>query len=906
MALETGARVGPYEIVGSLGAGGMGEVYRARDARLGRDVALKILPDLFASDSERVARFSREAQVLAALNHQNIAAIYGLEGDSADAATPRALVMELVEGPTLAERIAEGPIPLVDALPLAAQIAQALEAAHDLGIIHRDLKPANIKLRPDGTIKVLDFGLAKIADPAVEASSQIGATYSPTVSLGATRAGMILGTAAYMAPEQARGRPVDKRADVWAFGAVFYEMLTGSKAFPGDDISDTLATVIKFEPDWSRLPTDTPPSIRRLIKRCLTKDPKLRLRDCGSALIDIHDAQSGADASENPDGVAVAGPSAQRRWLPVAAIVALAIAGAGAWVVVGGRSPSPQPQLTRRISLTVPEGFDLPINAGTLLALSPDGRTLLYRVGRGTDRLWHRREFEQFESIALPSLDAASSPVFSPDGLWLIAEVGGALKKQTLAGGPAQTLATTTGPVRSGSWGADGRIFMSQGATGGSLLELSPTGGPPTTIFTAGTQQRATYPQALPDVGAVLFTLGGGTALERHDLHVLRLATKEHWKVMDDAALGRVVATGHLIFVRSGTLWAVPFDRSRLQAIGTPVPVIEGIRVEAGGAIQFDIAQDGTLAYIPGSANSGRERMLAFVGADGQAERLSAPVREYSGATLSPDATRAAVQIATGDSADVWVVELARGTITRVTTEQGFDGNPLWSRDGKAVLFASSRQGRWTLNRRTADGTGSVDTLATFDAGVSSVWPTSWSKDGQTLIVTVDDGVGALADGKWRPLIDTPVREWHGTVSPDGRLIAYSSEESGTLEVYLQRFPELGDRRTVSVGGGYWSTWSADGRTLFYLRGGPPREIMRVAVESTPDGRTVIGQPQLHGQWRSFSARIGPRYYDLAADGRLLVIQNELAAGDTASSRQINVVFNWFEELRRLVPIPTR
>jgi dipeptidyl aminopeptidase/acylaminoacyl peptidase len=404
----------------------------------------------------------------------------------------------------------------------------------------------------------------------------------------------------------------------------------------------------------------------------------------------------------------------------------------------------------------------------------------------------------------------------------------------------------------------------------------------------------------------VLFTLGGATALERHDLHVLRLATKEHWTVMDDAAWGRVVATGHLIFVRSGTLMAVPFDRSRLQAIGTPVPVVEGIRVEAGGAIQFDIAQDGTLAYIPGSASGGRDRRLAFLGADGRPTPLSAPVREYTGVALSPDGARAAVQIATRDGADVWVVELARGAITRVTTEEGFDGNPLWSRDGNAVIFASSRQGRWALNRRSADGTGSVDTLATFDAGVSNVWPTSWSKDGQTLIVTVDDGVGLLADGKWRPLIDTPVTEWHGAVSPDGRLIAYSSEESGTLEVYVQRFPELGDRRPVSVGGGYWSTWSPDGRTLFYLRGGPPREIMRVAVQSTPDGRTVIGQPQLHGQWRNFSARIGPRYYDLAADGRLLVIQSVPADGGTTSARQINVVFNWFEELRRLVPIPTR
>jgi hypothetical protein len=490
--------------------------------------------------------------------------------------------------------------------------------------------------------------------------------------------------------------------------------------------------------------------------------------------------------------------------------------------------------------------------------------------------------------------------------LSVIAEVDGALKKHAIAGGPPQTLATT-GPIRGADWGADGRILVGLTATAGRLLELSPSGGEPATIFTAGPQQRASYPQLLPDVGAVLFTLGGATALERHDLYVLRLATKEHWKVMDDAALGRVVATGHLIFVRSGTLMAVPFDRSRLQAVGTPVPVIEGIRVESGGAIQFDIAQDGTLAYIPGSANSGRDRRLAFLSADGQPTALPTPVREYTGVALSPDGTRAAVQIATGNSADVWVVELARGALTRVTTEQGFDGNPLWSQDGKAVIYASNREGRWTLNRRSADGTGGVDTLATLDAGVSNVWPTSWSRDGQTLVATVDDGVGVFVGGRgpWKPLIDTPVTEWHGAVSPDGRLIAYTSQESGTAEVYLQRFPDLGERQPVSVGGGYWPTWSSDGRTLVYLRGGPPRETMRVTVQSTPDGRTVIGQPQMQGQWRFLSARAGPRYYDLAADGRLLVMQSG-SPEDGNVSRQINIVFNWFDELRRLVPLPAR
>jgi serine/threonine-protein kinase len=755
---------------------------------------------------------------------------------------------------------------------------------------------------------VLDFGLAKIAEPAAEASSPNAATYSPTVSLGATRAGMILGTAAYMAPEQARGRPVDKRADVWAFGAVLYEMLTGRKAFPGDDISDTLATVIKFDPDWSQLPTETPAPIRRLLKRCLVKDPKRRLRDCGSALLDIHDAETGTEASAIASAPSTAAASAARRWWMLAAAMVLVIA-ASLWAALANRTSSPPlPQSVRRVTITLPQGTDLPTNSGTLLTLSPDGRTLVYRAVRGAERLWFRRDFEQFEPVTLTNWggSASTSAFFSPDGLALASEAEGVLRKFPLAGGPAQTLGTP-GPIRGGAWGADGRLFVGTSVAGGRLLELPTSGGAPAQLFTAGPQQRVAYPQALPDVGAVLFTLGGVSAAEPHEVRALRLATKEHSTVMENAAFGRALASGHLIFVRDGTLFAVRFDRARLQAIGTPMPIVEGIRVEAGGAVQLDVAQDGTLAYIPGPMNTGRDRTLALIGADGRTERLPAPAREYHGVALSPDGTRVAVQIATGENADVWVVEIARGSLTRVTSEPGFDGNPLWSRDGRRVVFASSRQGQWTINQRTADGTGSVETLATLGTAVSSVWPTSWSGDGRTLVVGVDEGVGLLSEGKgpWKPLIDTPATEYQGVVSPDGRLVAYTSQESGATEVYLQRFPELGDRRPVSVGGGYWPTWSADGRALFYVRGGPPRELMRVTVQSA-DGRTVIGQPQVHIQWRNFSSRTGPRYYDVTADGRLMVILASSRDEPAESARQIHVVFNWFEELRRLVPLPTR
>jgi eukaryotic-like serine/threonine-protein kinase len=420
MSLASGARIGPYEVIGSLGVGGMGEVYRARDTKLGRDVALKILPDAFAQDRERLARFQREAQVLASLNHQNIAAIYGLE-DSTD--STHALVMELVEGPTLAERIDAGPIPLAEALPIATQIAEALETAHELGIVHRDLKPANIKLRPDGTVKVLDFGLAKMVEIGAGGAGRAGGEMpanSPTIPLAATQAGMILGTASYMAPEQARGRVVDKRADVWAFGVVLYEMLTGAPAFPGDDVSDTLATVLKFDPDWSKLPADTPPSIRRLLKRCLTKDPKLRLRECGSALLDISDALAGPDRTESPLPSTDAKPAADRRQWALIAAAALAlgaVVGAIGWTTFrGGASNSPA-QTTRRLTIALPEGDVL--QRGPVLAISPDGRTLVYRASRGTAAPLFRRAIDEFDATIIPGADAALYPSFSPDAAWM-------------------------------------------------------------------------------------------------------------------------------------------------------------------------------------------------------------------------------------------------------------------------------------------------------------------------------------------------------------------------------------------------------------------------------------------------------------------------------------------------------
>jgi Tol biopolymer transport system component len=780
----------------------MGEVYRARDTKLGRDVALKILPDAFAQDRERLARFHREAQVLASLNHQNIAAIYGLE-DSTD--STHALVMELVEGPTLAERIDAGPIPLADALPIASQIGEALEAAHDLGIIHRDLKPANIKLRPDGTVKVLDLGLAKMVETAGGSGRPGGEmpANSPTISLAATQAGMILGTASYMAPEQARGRVVDKRADVWAFGVVLYEMLTGTRAFPGDDVSDTLATVLKFDPDWSKLPAHTPPSIRRLLKRCLTKDPKLRLRECGSALVDIHEAQASPDRSESLLPSIDAKPRRQRALIAAAALMLGAVLGAIGWTTFrGGASNSPS-QTTRRLTIALPEGDVLQRGPG--LAISPDGRTLVYRASRGTAVHLFRRAIDEFDATIVPGADAALYPAFSPDGAWMgfiePSVMERAIKKMPAGGGPAQTLATSRVSPRQTTWTKDGHLLWA--AQDGSIVSVPANGGESTSLFKIDGKFGVFGPQLLANNSLLLTTLPFGREPGEGEVVAVRLDTGEKKTIQPDAWAGLLLPSGHLVFVRGSALWAVPFDSDRLEVVGTAMPVVQGVRVEIGGNAQFSVAEDGTLAYVPGTGQEA-ERPLTFVGRDGgQPEALKIPARDYLNVALSPDQTRVATQIGERDDADVWVAEIARGTLTRVTREPGFDGYPMWSRDGKTIVFASARDGRWTLQSRAADGTGDVTLITAFDASVANAVPFSWSPDGSTLLFGANGDVGVTSSsskGEWKPLMRSARNL---AVSPNGRWMAYTSVESVSPEIFLQGYPNAGERRLVSTGVGH-------------------------------------------------------------------------------------------------------
>jgi len=917
-ALEPGARLGPYVIEELLGRGGMGEVYTARDTTLNRTVAIKVLPDPLADDPERLARFRREAQVLATLNHPNIAHIHGFE----ESTGVSAIVMELVDGPTLADRIAHGAIPLPEALPIAGQIADALEAAHEQGIIHRDLKPTNIKVRDDGTVKVLDFGLAKAL--GVSDSGNTDALKSPTRSLHATQSGLILGTAAYMAPEQALGKTVDKRADIWSFGCVLYEMLTGRRAFAGDEVADTLARVISGNPDWTALPLQTPAPIRRVLRRCLDKDRHQRLAAVADARLEIEEAVSPVSSL-----IPVADPMPPdvgwRRALPWSVAAALAIA---LVLVVWSPWRQTRPSTLLRLSADLGAGGAVVTSGhGSSLALSSDGTQLAFvahKVSDGIPRLYFRR-LDQWQAVLLPETDGAEAPFFSPDGLWIAFFSSGKLKKISVTGGAPMTLCDAPN-ARGGTWAEDGTIVFSPDRQT-TLSRVSSAGGTPerlTTLEAGEVTQR--WPQVLPGGRAVLYSSlspRGDFDFDKGNVVVQPLPRGERKIVERGAYYGRYVPSGHLVYLHDGTLFAAAFDLARLEVTGSPVRVIDSIMANpTGGAGSLAVSSSGALAYVPGLSPAADARPIEWMDRDGKTSLLRSAPAAWANLRFAPDGRQLAVDIFDGKQFDVWVDDWARDTLARLTTSTSHSTNPVWTPDGRRIVFASQRGEKAVANTfnlywQRADGTGDVQRLTTSE---NRQLPGSWHPSGKSLAFEEQSSshsslmllpmAGDESSG-WKPgeptvLLGGPFDLRSPAFSPDGHWLAYESSQSGRFEVYVQPFPGPGGKWQISTDGGQFPTWSRARHELLY---GTVEQRIMVTVYSV-EGDSFHAEPPRpwpEARYKSGELAGSPvRRFDLHPDGDQLALT---AFGETqATVKRDRLVFilNFLDELRRIAPASNR
>jgi serine/threonine protein kinase/Tol biopolymer transport system component len=920
VVLNTGTRLGSYEIVSLLGAGGMGEVYRARDTKLDRDVAIKVLPDLFVSDPERVARFQREAKTLAALNHPHIGGIYGLE----DAGGVHALVLELVDGPTLADRIAQGPIPCDDALPIARQIAEALEAAHEAGIIHRDLKPANIKLRPDGTVKVLDFGLAKTLEPASGASASV--TASPTITTPAmmTGIGMILGTAAYMSPEQAKGRPADKRSDVWAFGCVFYEMLTAKRPFEGEDVSDTLAAVLRAEPDWKGLPTSLSPTVAMLVRRCLERDRRRRIGDV-STIRFLLDEQLPAASPQAAGRVA--------GWLSPLTLAAAAVALTVAAATLGGAlswnaRPRAVPPIPSRFVVPLGEGQTFSNLGDQVVAVSPDGSKIAYTANNGL----YLRSISDLEAQTVRGTDVnPRRPMFSPDGLALayFSVEERALKRIAATGGAPVTvtaLDSLNAPL-GGTWSGEHIFFGQFGGPSHGIVTVPAAGGKLELVAKTNPDEFADAPQLLPDGEHLLFTVGRGTSAERWEksqILVQSLKTGERKVVVDGGSDGRYLKTGHLLYALSGVVYAVRFDSRTLQVIGGPVPVLEGVRRALGGstgAAQFSISDNGTLAYIPGPLSVSSALMsLAWLDRKGVVEPLKLLPGSYRDPRISPDGKRLAFGTDDGREATVWVYDLSGATSMRPLTIGGKNRYPVWSADGQRIAFQSDREGDLAIFWQPADGGGKAERLTKPEQGTAHV-PESWSPDGKWLLLsatkesdsrsvgyTVASLMLSLDDRKTVPFGDVQsTQPVNAVFSPDGKWIAYTMRGPGSVsQIYVQPFPPTGAVYQITrstVRNAHHPFWSRDGRELYYIPAAGGFAVVSITTRPTFAFSDPVSLSR--GPLGFFEGGPGnTRQNDATDDGRVVTIMagNPSQAPPGSGQAQFHIVLNWLEELKARVP----
>ncbi len=842
-------------------------------------MALKVLPDAFTADPDRLARFEREAKVLASLNHPNIGAIYGLEksGDT------RALVLELVEGPTLADRIKRGPIPLDEALPIAKQIAEALEAAHEKGIIHRDLKPANIKVRDDGMVKVLDFGLAKALDTTQEGDP----SQSPTRTAAATQMGVIMGTAAYMSPEQARGKTVDKRADVWAFGCVLYEMLSGRRVFGSDTTLDTLARVLDREPAWEVLPPSTPPRITDLLRRCLRKEHARRLRDLGDAAIEIDDTRAGATAVEGVEPAA----ASSNRWLTASLLTVAGLAVGALLLVVVGRSPT-TPLAVSRLVVTLPPDQQLMLTGGAYpLTISPGGERLAYVAASGGQRRLVLRELDEFEARVIPGTEGAEYPFFSPDGQWIGFFSEGTLLKVDVAGGRPLTVSENLSVGRGASCGPDGYIYF---PTSSGLARVLANGGvaePVTSVDPEFDRQRHAWPHLLPDGSGLVSTVRGreGSSDDAFDLAVLSFATGD-WRVLGRGNQAQFIDGGYLAYhARNGEVYVVPFDLDLQQLTGSPVSVLAGVyRAPASGGAYFAVSRTGSLVYVPG----GFDRALVRVDRSGRDTPLVAETRGFRFPRLSPDVRLVAMTIDPRPS-EVWVLDVARGALTKVADE-GHSLGAVWNPDGRQLAFSSNRSGGMNMYLGVFDGTGETRLLLERPG---AQYASSWSPDGHVLTFdeqtrTTGVDVWALSqNGEPFPFVVTQADEQRAKFSPDGNWLAYQSTETGVSEVYVRSFPEAEVRRRISLDGGTAPVWSRAGTELFFSNDG---QLLAVPIETEPifeAGTPRVLFPWPHGIDQNF---------DVFPDGQSFVM---IKTDPESTPTRLNVILNWLEEVKRLAPV---
>jgi serine/threonine-protein kinase len=879
-----GSTFGPYKILEPLGAGGMGEVYLAEDTRLGRKAAIKVLPQHLAGEPERLQRFEREAKLLASLNHPNIAAIYGLEGSGETSF----IAMELVDGETVAARIARGPIGLKEALGLARQIADALEAAHTAGIIHRDLKPANIMVTEQGTVKVLDFGLAKayFGDaPAKDASPELSA--SPTI-LAATGAGVILGTAAYMSPEQAKGKVLDRRVDVWAFGVVLYEMLTGTRAFSGNDVTEVIAAVIRDVPDLNALPPGSPPALHRLLRRCLEKDPDRRLRDIGDAALEIDEALQPGDAVDAAEAAPVPGRPAWQ--LGVAAAALVIVAALSAWAM------KPAPAVDRSLTRFIlsPEVAEGRINANRLsIAVSPNGRQIVYRAGGQI----YARGLDELESRVVVA-ESAELYGFSPDGEHILFHNGTALATTRLAGGPTQTLVPAYQGGRA-HWGDNDIVAYAEPA---GIFFVPGAGGAPRQVV-AREDADLFSPRVLPGGEAILYTELTGNAVS---VMVARLDGSAPVAVVPGAVVGSYVETGHVLYVSDGDVHAVPFDLSSLTVTGPAVRLAEDVGFSnRSGTLQMAVAANGTMAYVMPLGTTGGDLELWWVDAEGRSQPVVLERHNYSDLRLSPDGRRVATHLFE-DENDVWVWDLVRGDSTRITFDPSEDETPIWSPDGLSLAYASSREAGRVVYLRRADGSASAVETVIWE-GSEHLHLNDWSAADGKLIAELNRGSNDLIaidieSGEETPVLQSSFNEKMARLSPDGRWLAYVSDESGEDRVYVQRYPELDRRVPVSTADGYEPVWSRDGRTLYFRSAEGMMAAPRVSDEEL---EFAIPEPLFPDTYARTQAG-NHFHFDVGPDGRFLLIGDPLAASSGSVVREkIVVTLNWTEELKRLAP-PSR